>query len=246
MRVSIIMPVLNEAVGIEAALQPLQSWRKAGHELIVVDGGSTDATREKAGPRADVVLSGSPGRALQMNLGAAHARGELLLFLHADTQLPHSALQTLPSLFDHGEPGWGRFDVRLSGSRRAFRVIEWAMNIRSRLTGIATGDQGLFVCRALFEAVGGFPMIPLMEDIALSRVLKRRIRPLCLRTPVVTDSRRWERNGVVKTVLLMWRLRWQYWRGVSPEKLVARYYPGRTCAPSRSHDRAKSRNAPVS
>jgi len=221
-RVSIVVPVLDEAAGIVAALQPLQAWRAAGHEVIVVDGGSRDASVELARPLADRVLHAPRGRALQMNHGAAAARGEALLFLHADTRLPPDALPALQVALAGGA-GWGRFDVRLSARRPLFRLIAGMMNLRSRLSGVATGDQAIFVRRRLFEAVGGYPAIPLMEDIALSRGLKHHGRPACLHQRVTTSSRRWERHGPWRTILLMWRLRFAYWRGVDPARLRHRY-----------------------
>lgn len=225
MRLSIILPVLNEAVGIAACLQSLQALRARGAALIVVDGGSRDGTPTRARPLADHVLTSPSGRARQMNAGAAVARGEVLWFLHADSAIPADADRLiLDALAD--ERLWGRFDVCLSGTARALRIIEWSMNRRSRLTGIATGDQGIFVRREAFERVGGYPDIPLMEDIALSKALKRLSRPVCLRQCLVTSSRRWERDGVWRTVFLMWRLRLAYWLGADPARLARRYYGG--------------------
>lgn len=214
--VSIVVPVLNEAASIGEALDAL---RGLGAEVIVVDGGSVDGTVERVGDGADRVLRAPPGRARQQNAGAAAASGDVLLFLHADTRLPPGALDAVRAC----GRGWGRFDVRLSGRRRAFRVVERMISLRSRLSGIATGDQAIFVRRELFEAVGGFPEIPLMEDVALSRLLRRRGRPACLRLRVTTSSRRWERGGVLRTILLMWRLRLEYWLGRDPAALAARY-----------------------
>ncbi len=220
--ISVIVPMLDEAAGIQATLQPLQAWRAAGHEVLVVDGGSRDASVERAAPLADAVLHAGRGRARQMNHGAAAARGEVLLFLHADTRLPADALCALQPALAAGA-GWGRFDVRLSARRPLFRLLGALINLRSRLTGIATGDQAIFVRRAWFEDLGGYPEIPLMEDVALSRSLKRRARPACLRTRVTTSSRRWEEHGPWRTIVLMWRLRFDYWRGVDPARLAQRY-----------------------
>jgi rSAM/selenodomain-associated transferase 2 len=221
--ISIIMPVLDEAAGIEASLNALQEWRPRGAEVIVVDGGSRDATCRLARPLADQVLRSAPSRARQMNAGVAASHGRLLLFLHADTTLPPAAIPALEALARETVPVWGRFDVRLSGSRIAFRVIEQAMNWRSRVTGIATGDQAIFVHRELFEHAGGYAPLPLMEDIALSTVLRHLAPPRCLRDAVVTSSRRWEQGGVLRTVLLMWWLRARYFFGADPSSLARRY-----------------------
>ena len=222
-KISIVIPVLNEAPGIVTLLTHLQSWRAAGHELILVDGGSTDGTRERGAPWVDQVLSAARGRALQMNVGAAASTGEILLFLHADTALPAEAATLLTTIAAQNSDFWGRFDVRLSGAGTGYRIIETLMNLRSRLTGIATGDQAMFVSRAWFEQVGGFPSIALMEDIALSARLKRRARPLCLSIRVITSSRRWEHRGMVRTLFEMWGLRLLFACGVNPS-LLARCY----------------------
>lgn len=220
-RISIIIPALNEAEGIVATLQPLQALRQRGHEVILADGGSTDTTVLLAGPWVDQITHSPCGRALQMNTGAQTAHGQILLFLHADTQLPSDADRLLLEAVQTHR--WGRFDVRLSGTRIGLRVIEWLMNWRSRLSGITTGDQAIFVRRDAFQQVGGFPAIPLMEDIALSRALKKLGRPRCLRARVTTSSRRWEQHGLIRTVLLMWRLRLAYWLGVDPARLAKQY-----------------------
>ncbi len=223
MRISIIIPVLNEAQAIAGCLDRLQPYRAQGHEVVVVDGGSRDGTMALAQPLADRVLASPVGRARQMNQGAHVAQGEVLLFLHADTQLPDAACDVIISALQTAAR-WGRFDVRLSGSAPGFRLIESMMNLRSRMTRIATGDQAMFVTKDLFHAVDGFDDIPLMEDIALSRRLKKRAPAACLRQCVVTSSRRWEENGILKTVLLMWRLRLSYWLGADPAHLVRQYY----------------------
>jgi len=225
MHLTVIIPALNEAACISATLMPLQALRARGHEVIVVDGGSVDATVTQARPLCDRVLNSAPGRARQMNAGAQAATGEVLWFVHADTGVPaDSDVLILQAV--QGDAVWGRFDVCLSGRQPLLRIVAWLMNLRSRITGIATGDQGIFVKRAVFTAVGGFPEIPLMEDIALSRALKQHAHPICLRTRLVTSSRRWERDGIVRTILLMWWLRFAYWRGVSPERLAAHYQHG--------------------
>jgi rSAM/selenodomain-associated transferase 2 len=225
MKLSIILPVLNEAAGISATLSALQALRAAGHELIVVDGGSVDATALLASVDADQVINSARGRARQMNAGAAAASGDALLFLHADTRLPEGAADLLEVALK--QRLWGRFDVRIDGRPKLLRVIATLMNLRSRLSGIATGDQAMFMTRAAFETVGGFPDQPLMEDIELSKRLKRLGPPACPRQRVVTSGRRWERYGVWRTILLMWRLRFDYWRGVPVEQLAARYHAPR-------------------
>ncbi len=221
MKLTIIMPVLNEAVDIVATLEPLQALRAQGHEVIVIDGGSQDGTPRLAAPLADRVLTSSRGRAHQMNVGAAASARDALLFLHADTRLPDGAAAMVREALS--KRSWGRFDVRIAGRPRMLRVVGWMMNRRSRLTGIATGDQAIFVERAAFVSVGGYPEQPLMEDIELSKRLKRLGWPACLRARVVTSGRRWEEHGVWRTILLMWRLRFDYWRGVPAQQLARRY-----------------------
>jgi rSAM/selenodomain-associated transferase 2 len=219
---SIVVPVRDEGAVIERLLAALQPARAAGHELIVVDGESTDDTRERAVLHCDRLLVSPPGRARQMNAGARVAGGDWLWFVHADSGFPEGVMAALSRL-SACKAGWGRFDVRLDDPAPVFRVIETAMNWRSRLTGMATGDQGIFVRRALFEQVGGFPEIPLMEDLALSKRLRRSGRPACLRPPLHTSARRWRRYGVARTVLLMWRLRLAWFLGADPAVLARRY-----------------------
>lgn len=221
MKLSIIVPALNEAAGIERALEPLQPLRARRHEVIVVDGGSDDATRQRAQPLADRVLSAPRGRAVQMNAGAACAQGEGLVFLHADTQLPEAADRAVAAAL--GESPWGRFDVRIVGRSPLLGVVAWGMNLRSRLTGIATGDQAIFVRRTVFESLGGYAAIPLMEDVELARRLRAIGRPACLEARVETSARRWEARGVLRTIALMWRLRLAYWLGADPARLAERY-----------------------
>ncbi len=218
--VSVVIPALDEAEHIVPVLEALQPLRAAGGEIIVADGGSTDATADVARPLADTVLSCAPGRARQMNAGAAMARGDWLWFLHADTVAGAPALAALRAAMARPGVQWGRFDVCLSGRHPLLRVVERAMNLRSRLTGICTGDQGIFVRRELFRALGGYADIPLMEDIELTRRLRRHGRPLCITAPLVTSSRRWERHGVMRTIVLMWRLRLAYALGASPHRLA--------------------------
>ena len=219
---SIIVPVLNEAAGITATLQALAPLRTRGVELIVADGGSNDGSGERARPWADQVLAAPRGRARQMNTGATVAHGPVLLFLHADTRLPDDALAQIDAALARGA-AWGRFDVRISGRPWLLRVVAWCMNRRSCWTGIATGDQAIFVSRQAFDQVGGFPDQPLMEDVELSRRLLALGRPACLRGPVVTSGRRWESRGVWRTIFLMWQLRWRYWRGESAQALARDY-----------------------
>jgi rSAM/selenodomain-associated transferase 2 len=219
---SIIVPVLDEEPSIAATLRALAPMRAAGAEVLVVDGGSRDATRALAAPLADRVIGAARGRASQMNAGALASRGALLLFLHADTLLPAQAMAALARLAASGR-AWGRFDVAIAGRSPLLAVVARLMNLRSRLTGIATGDQAIFVTRAQFDAVGGFPAIPLMEDVALSKALKRCSPPLCLRERVTTSGRRWERHGTLRTILLMWRLRLAYALGADPHRLARRY-----------------------
>ncbi len=185
-KISVVVPALDEAAEIERCLQALQPLREEGHEIILVDGGSRDETPELARPLVDRVLFSPPGRSRQMNVGAACARGDVLWFVHADTQIPETAGESLLQVLNNASPGWGYFAVRLSGSRPMLRVVEALMNLRSRWSGIATGDQGLFVTRGLFEQVGGFPKIPLMEDVGLSKRLKAVRRPHCVRARLVT------------------------------------------------------------
>ena len=220
---SIIIPTLNEAAVMVGTLMALQPLRRRGSEVIVVDGGSTDATCALAAPLVDSVIKAPHGRAKQMNVGARYARGDVLLFLHADTRLPEPADSLLVSELLDERWLWGRFDVAIEGTHRFLGVIAWFMNRRSHLTGIATGDQAMFVRRHAFATVGGFPEIPLMEDIALSRSLKCLGRPLCLRERAVTSGRRWKQRGVLRTIVLMWRLRASYWLGVDPARLAQAY-----------------------
>ncbi len=221
---TIIIPALNEADEIRTCLQSLQSLRQHGHEVIVVDGGSQDETIALSYPLADQVLLSPRGRAQQMNLGARNAHNEMLLFLHADTLLSNISANRLSSTLNCTGNYWGRFQLCLSGGKWQYRIIETLINTRSMLTGISTGDQTLFVTRSLFNRVGGFPDIPLMEDIAICQRLKHYSRPICLHDTVVTSSRRWEQNGVIPTILMMWYLRLAYSIGVSPRTLARHYY----------------------
>jgi rSAM/selenodomain-associated transferase 2 len=222
MTLSIVMPVLDEAASIEAALRRLSPFHARGAEVIVVDGGSSDQTAALARPLADRVIVAQRGRALQMNAGAAAATGDVLLFLHADTQLPENADMGVLDGLARSSRIWGRFDVRFDGGG-LLRIVAALMNARSQLTGIVTGDQALFVTRATFDHIGGFPDIPLMEDVAISVRLKRVSRPLCLRAPATTSARRWREHGVLRTILLMWKLRIAYFLGADPLRLARQY-----------------------
>ncbi len=217
-RLTVVVPALNEAAGIARCLGALAPLRLRGHEVIVVDGGSSDATVRLAAPLADRVIAAPRGRAAQMNAGAAAARGDALLFLHADTLLPEGADHAVLAAL--AERAWGRFDVAIESDDPRLAVIAFFINRRSRVSGIATGDQAIFVRR---DAFPGFAPIALMEDIAFSRSMKRVSPPACLSLRVVTSARRWERHGVARAVLLMWRLRYDYWRGADPDELARRY-----------------------
>lgn len=219
---SIVIPVLNESEGIVLLLEALQPFRAQGAEVVVVDGGSSDGTPGLAEPLADRVLAAPCGRGSQMNAGAANARGNVLLFLHADTRLPPSALERIEHTVRKGAL-WGRFDVRIEGSSRGLRLVAFMMNWRSRLSGIATGDQAIFVTREAFLRVGGFADIPLMEDVVFSGRLRAIARPACLAAKVLTSGRRWEKHGLLRTILMMWRLRLRFYFGASPEDLAREY-----------------------
>ena len=222
MNVSIIIPVLNEEINLSRLSCQLQSIRLLGHEVIIVDGGSVDNTLAIAYEITDMVVISKAGRALQMNSGADIASGGVLLFLHADTLLPDNALQIIVNSMQE-ENCWGRFDVRLSSNKTIYRLIERLMNLRSCLTSIATGDQAIFIEKNLFERVAGFAEIALMEDVEISKRLKKISKPVCIKQKVTTSSRRWETNGVAATVLLMWKLRLYYFFGVSPDRLKQLY-----------------------
>ena len=226
MPLSVIIPAWNEAAGIVTSLERLQPFRGRGAELILVDGGSSDDTKALAAPLVDKVLGASRGRASQMNAGAREASGDILVFLHADTRLPDRADEMIAGGLERTGRVWGRFDVLIEGSHPALSVVGWMMNFRSRWSGIATGDQTIFVTREAFDRVGGFPQLALMEDIAISRALKRQSRPLCISQRAVTSGRRWQTRGVYRTIALMWWLRFAYFCGASPDYL-ARSYRGK-------------------
>jgi len=223
---SIIIPTLNEQETIASCLLALQPLR-SNCEIIVVD-----ATKDQStipAPLADKIVSSAKGRARQMNLGASHAIGDIFIFLHADTYLPEHALRLIEQRL--GNKQWGRFDIQLRGDHFMLKVIAWMMNLRSRLTGIATGDQVIFVTRKAFAAVGQYPEIALMEDIALSKALKKISPPLCLNAKVTSSGRRWERYGIYRTILLMWSLRLRYFFGADPQLLAALYSRGQFWKP---------------
>ncbi len=222
MRLSIIIPVLNEAGALESLLAPLQAWRAAGCEVIVVDGGSVDSSRDIAGGLCDALVEAPRGRASQMNAGARMAQGDALLFLHADTRLPADAPDLVRAALEAGAL-WGRFDVRIAGCSRWLPLVSRMVNWRSRLTGVATGDQAIFIRRDVFERCGGFADLPLMEDVELTKRLRRLARPACLRGPALTSGRRWDRHGAWRTILLMWRLRAEYFLGADPRRLALKY-----------------------
>lgn len=225
--ISFIIPVLNEAAQLQARLQALQVLRRRGHEVILVDGGSQDGGLTLARGLVDIVLESEPGRARQMNAGAARARGACLVFLHLDTSLPDAADQLVEEALLGGQRRWGWFRIRLENSRWPYRLIAWSMNQRARLTRVCTGDQTLFIDASLFRSLGGFPDLPLMEDVAFSKRLRRVQPPVIIARAVTSSSRRWEQQGVFRTILLMWRLRLLYFFGVSPQRLAQIYYPGR-------------------
>lgn len=228
MSLSIIVPMLNEQAQLPGLLRHLEPCRQRGCEVLLVDGGSHDgsqqtATRLLAATAGVRLLHSARGRARQMNTGAAAARHDILLFLHADTRLPEHAARHITQALARSKACWGRFDARIDGHSRWLGVIARMMNLRSRWSGIATGDQALFMHRSAYAAVGGYPEQPLMEDIEISRRLRRLSPPACIREPVTTSGRRWDRHGVGRTVLLMWYLRLAYACGVSAESLAARY-----------------------
>lgn len=223
-KLSIIMPCLNEAQQIETSLQTLQALRSHGHEIIVCDAGSTDNTRQLATPLCDTFLQADKGRALQMNAGAAQASGDVLCFLHADTLSPQHLDEHIFQALQQSHSVWGRFNIRLSGQHPAFRLIERLINLRSCFSGVASGDQGIFIYRSVFNRLGGYKTIALMEDIELSKRLRKISKPACIKqVNLLTSSRRWEEHGILYTVLLMWKLRLKYFLGSNPQQLASEY-----------------------
>lgn len=223
MKLSIIIPMLNEASQLPELFAHLLPYLRGGCEIIFADGGSTDSSANLARLAGFSVINSARGRAQQMNAGAAKANGDVLLFLHADTRLPDSASRHIEHALAYNHHCWGRFDVRISGRPFMLRVVSLLMNWRSRLTGIATGDQAIFVRRAVFEQLHGFPEQPLMEDVEFCKRLQKYSRPACIGHCVTTSGRRWETRGVWRTILLMWRLRWAYWRGADAGELARLY-----------------------
>lgn len=223
MRIAVIIPTLNEAAAIADTLRSLQGLRAAGHVIVVADGASDDTTVALASPLADIVVQVARGRARQMNAGARATDAEAYVFLHADTRLPEGGVAAIDSALSDGRHVWGRFDITIDGRSRWLPLVGAMMNLRSRASGIATGDQAIFVARQAFDAIAGFPDWPLMEDIGLSRSLKRLSRPAALRLRVTTAGRRWDTRGPMRTILFMWWLRWRFFLGAKPEHLAHLY-----------------------
>ena len=224
MQLSIILPALNEAASIANTLAPLQSMRARGVEVILVDGHSSDGTRDIATTMVDRIFVCERGRAKQMNAGAVIAKGDALLFLHADSILADDGDTCIETALADPRIQWGRFDASIHGAHVMFPVIAWFMNHRSRFTGIATGDQGIFMTRATFEKIGGFPDQPLMEDVEICKRLKKISPPACIAKKIITSGRRWEKHGVWRTIWLMWRLRFSYYCGATAESIHRAYY----------------------
>jgi rSAM/selenodomain-associated transferase 2 len=228
-KLSIIVPVLDDAEAVRSSASQLLALRSRGAQVVVVDGGSKDNTLAVARTCADLVISAGRGRAMQMNAGAKHALGDTLLFLHADTRLPANAERPIELALARSARNWGRFDVRIDPTTPLLALVAGAMNLRSRLTGIATGDQAIFIRRSTFEQLRGFPEIALMEDIAFSKLAKRTGPPVCLKEKVTTSARRWQKHGVARTIALMWYLRLAYFLGADTNALARRYgYAPRT------------------
>jgi len=223
LKLSVVVPVLNESRALPALLEHLQPLRRSGVEVVLVDGGSDDGSAAIVACAGFQVICAERGRARQMNAGAAAVHGDVLLFLHADTRLPDGAVQLIDAALADGRHVWGRFDVEFDVRTWTMAATAFGMNLRSRLSGIATGDQALFMTRAAFDGVGGFPDQPLMEDVEITARLRQRSRPACVRRPVLTSARRWQARGAWRTIFLMWRLRLDYWLGVSPADLARRY-----------------------
>ena len=223
--VSIIIPVLDEEKILESSLNSLQILRKNNCEIIVVDGGSSDRSPEIAKPRVDKFLVTRPGRAHQMNFGAEHSKGKILVFLHADSQISSQAISQLVKKTDSLNYFWGWFRLTFDSSSPTFALVSFFMMLRSKITKICTGDQTLFISSGFFNSIGGFPSIPIMEDVAISKILRVQAVPIELKIKTLSSTRRWKQEGIYRTIVFMWYLRLLYWLGVSPNKLVAKYYP---------------------
>lgn len=223
-KISIVIPCLNEEKNIHATLLALQNARQRGHEIILGDAGSTDNTRNIASPLCDKIIPCKKGRAIQMNTAAEFASGDILCFLHADTIAPENLDTLISEALANNKNVWGRFNIRLSGQHWSFRIIESLINIRSCISGIASGDQGIFITQRAFNKLNGFKLIPLMEDIELSQRLKEKSRPVCIsKNYLLTSSRRWEEHGIARTILLMWSLRLKYFLGTPAGQLEKLY-----------------------
>ena len=223
-KVSIIIPVLNEAGRITGLLQQLQPARMSGHELVVVDGGSTDGTVENAVDLADRVILAAQGRAQQMRTGVRYASGDVYWFLHADASFDEGLLPAMLEWVGSPQHAWGFFRVRMQSDRPALLLVTAMMNIRSGLTQIATGDQGIFISKQLYASSGGYRAIELMEDIDISKRAKKLSRPFIGDATLLVSPRKWEKEGVLKTILLMWRLRFLFWFGADSARLAEIYY----------------------
>lgn len=221
---SIIIPTLNECSFFTKQQRVLTTLLKEGHEIIVVDGGSDDGTLGLAEKIGCKCISTKASRGHQQHVGANTSSHHTLIFLHADTQLPSNAINDIRTSLDSSNSNWGRFNVEFTSNRCIFKVIAWFMNKRSCITGIVTGDHTLFVNRQLYFKCGGFSDTGIMEDIDLSKRLKKYSRPICINNNVITSSRKWEHQGVIKTILIMWSLRLQYYFGASEESLIKQYY----------------------
>jgi rSAM/selenodomain-associated transferase 2 len=223
MKISIIIPMLNEIDTLADLLDHLLMFKHHDCEIIFVDGGSCDGSAALVEIAGFSIIHSTAGRAHQMNIGAAKATGEVMVFLHADTRLPIDAIQVITHATKDWQHQWGRFDVVITGQSAMLKIVAFMMNCRSRWSSIATGDQAIFIKRSLFICIGGFPEQPLMEDIELCRRLRDNFQPACVREKVFTSGRRWEARGVWRTIFLMWKLRWHYWRGVSADEIAAAY-----------------------
>ncbi len=221
---SFIIPVLNEESFFVEQTKIFTSLLEQGHEVIVVDGGSTDQSVVIAEQIGCICISTNPSRGHQLHIGAKKSSNQILVFMHADTLLPPSGLGNIRNVMEKANNYWGRFNVVFTNQKLVFKVIAWFMNKRSCLTGIVTGDHTFFMKREIYFNSGGFSDIPIMEDIELSKKLRKYSRPVCLSEKVITSSRKWEQQGVLKTILLMWYLRLLFYVGVPAEKLAKRYY----------------------